>query len=90
MAVSLNCGLTVDSSKVSDILQETKCLYSLLAVTFKHGPGKSLLCFSIQPFKCQVSAVAGALSNLNTHCSMVFSLSGKNDVHLMGKRTLAH
>jgi len=44
MAVSLNCGLNVDSSKVSDILQETKCLYSLLAVTFKHGPCKSLCC----------------------------------------------
>jgi hypothetical protein len=40
MAVSVNCGLTVDSSKVSDILQETKCSYSLLAVAFKHDPCK--------------------------------------------------
>ena len=35
-----------------------KMLVKLFAVAFKHGPCKSLCCASIQPFKCQVSAVA--------------------------------
>jgi hypothetical protein len=36
--------------------------------------------FSIQPFKYQVSAVAGELFDLNTHRRMMFSLVGEKFV----------
>ena len=35
--------------------------------------------------KCQVSAAARALFSFNAHCSTVFFLSDKKDVHLMGQ-----
>ena len=40
--------------------------------------------FSIWSFKSQVSAVARALFNLNSHCGTMLSLFGKRDVYLMG------
>ena len=49
----------------------------------------NLLTFSVQPFKCQVSAAATALFNLNTHSGTMFSLLDKRDVHLMGQHSLA-
>lgn len=42
-----------------------------------------VLTFSVCPFKCQVSDVAGALFCLNPHCITMFSLSDEDHVHLM-------
>jgi hypothetical protein len=42
------------------------------------------LTFTIQPFKSHISAVAGAVFNLNAYCRMVFSFFHEKDVHLMG------
>jgi hypothetical protein len=44
-----------------------------------------LLTFSVWPIKCQVSAVAIALFNLNAQCKTMFSLLEKKDVHLTGQ-----
>jgi hypothetical protein len=48
------------------------------------------LTFSIQPLKCQVSAVTRALFNLSAHCKTAFSLSGEKYVHLMGQHCASH
>jgi hypothetical protein len=40
----------------------------------------NILTFNIWPFKCQISAVAGALFNLNAHSGTIFSLSDKKDI----------
>jgi len=49
-----------------------------------------MLTFSIQSFKCQVSAAAGVLCNVNVHCSKVFVYCNAKDVQLMGKICLVH
>jgi hypothetical protein len=48
------------------------------------------LIFSIQPLKCQVSAAARALFNINAHSRTVFSLSDRKDVHLMEQLCPVH
>ena len=42
-----------------------------------------LLTFSIQPFKCHVSAAAGTLFSLTAHYRSVISLSDEKDVPLL-------
>jgi hypothetical protein len=42
-----------------------------------------MLTFSIQPFKCQVFAAAGALFNINAHCRTMFPYWNAKDVQLM-------
>jgi hypothetical protein len=47
------------------------------------------LTYSVWPVKCQDSAAAQALFNLNSHCTAVFSPSDSEDVPLMDSVVLA-
>ena len=48
------------------------------------------LSFSVWPFKSPVPAVAGALVNLNAHCSKMFTFSNTKDIHLMRDHCPSH
>ena len=66
--------------------QKRKLSYTL----FTKNTTCTTLTFSIWPFKCQFSAAAGALINLNAHCGAVFCCSDEKNVHLMGQYCPIH